>query len=59
MGDSIRDLEAGRARGCSLALVRTGKGRKSETKLAEAGLDNVPVYDDLAAVVNALLKEGD
>ena len=59
VGDSIRDLEAGRARGCSLALVRTGKGRKSETKLAEAGLGDVPVYNDLAAVVNALLKEGD
>ncbi|MGB1090862.1 MAG: D-glycero-beta-D-manno-heptose 1,7-bisphosphate 7-phosphatase, partial [Oceanobacter sp.] len=34
VGDSIRDLEAGVAAGCIPVLVRTGKGAKSEVKLA-------------------------
>lgn len=57
VGDSLRDLEAAAALGCPRILVRTGHGRKT----LEAGLpDNVQpvaVYDDLAAVVDALLEE--
>lgn len=57
VGDSIRDLQAGTAAGCRPVLVRTGKGAKSEAKLAAtAGLEQTPVYDDLAAFTDALLS---
>ena len=54
VGDSLRDLVAARAVGARPILVRTGKGRGAEDQLPEEW--NVPVYDDLAAVVNALLE---
>ena len=57
VGDSIRDLEAGLAAGCQVALVRTGKGRSSEAKLAQTPeLENAPVFDDLAAFTDWLLS---
>ena len=56
IGDSIRDLEAGAAAGCKTALVRTGKGEKSEHKLtAHPTLAEAPVFDDLSAFVDWLL----
>ncbi|MGB0503833.1 MAG: D-glycero-beta-D-manno-heptose 1,7-bisphosphate 7-phosphatase [Thalassolituus sp.] len=60
VGDSIRDLEAGVAAGCKTALVRTGKGRKSEHKLTlEAStyndLKDAPVFDNLSALVDQLV----
>lgn len=58
VGDSLRDLEAARAAGCEPLLVRTGNGRATEAKLADPGLAQwrtVAVYDDLAAVADALL----
>ncbi|KXS37139.1 MAG: D-glycero-D-manno-heptose 1,7-bisphosphate phosphatase [Halomonadaceae bacterium T82-2] len=54
VGDSLRDIEAGRAAGCRVALVRTGKGRRTLEHHAEA-LADVSVHDDLAAFVEALL----
>ena len=57
IGDSIRDLEAGVAAGCHVALVRTGKGVKSEPKLAQTpGLEEAPVFDDLAAFTDWLFE---
>ncbi|WP_430460739.1 D-glycero-beta-D-manno-heptose 1,7-bisphosphate 7-phosphatase [Thalassolituus sp. LLYu03] len=57
VGDSIRDLEAGVAAGCKPALVRTGKGAKSEAKLAAtSGLETAPVFDDLRAFADFLLQ---
>lgn len=60
VGDSVRDLQAGMARGCKLYLVRTGKGADSERKLA-ADPDLLPcavsVFDDLAAVADHLLAD--
>lgn len=50
IGDSLRDLLAGTARGLQPILVRTGKGLKTEQKLAtdEAEeLVDVPVFDNL------------
>jgi D-glycero-D-manno-heptose 1,7-bisphosphate phosphatase len=47
VGDSLRDLESGRAAGCRAVLVRTGNGASVERKAREAGF--VEVYDDLAA----------
>ncbi|MDQ4425537.1 D-glycero-beta-D-manno-heptose 1,7-bisphosphate 7-phosphatase [Thalassolituus sp.] len=58
VGDSIRDLEAGAAAGCNTALVRTGKGEKSEHKLtSHPSLAQAPVFDDLATFVNWLIAD--
>ena len=58
VGDSIRDLEAGLAAGCRPALVRSGKGAKSEGKLTStAGLEHTPVFNDLAAFTDHLLAD--
>lgn len=57
IGDSLRDLEAGIARGCQPILVRTGKGRQSETALANASYKNQTlVFDDLAAAADFLIQ---
>ena len=53
VGDSLRDLDAARALKCAPVLVRTGKGKATEAK--GKGLDDVPVYDDLASYVADLL----
>ncbi|MCF6338713.1 MAG: D-glycero-beta-D-manno-heptose 1,7-bisphosphate 7-phosphatase [Gammaproteobacteria bacterium] len=56
IGDSLRDLQSAQAVGAAPILVRTGKGERSLAQLAkEPGLANVPVFDDLAAAVDALL----
>lgn len=55
VGDSLRDLEAGAAKGCQLILVRTGKGEKTLATLPPELQRDVSVYDDLAAAVNHLL----
>jgi len=55
IGDSARDLEAARAAGARPVLVRTGKGRRTEAAGGPA-LEGVPVFDDLAAAVDALLE---
>ncbi|QQE06351.1 D-glycero-beta-D-manno-heptose 1,7-bisphosphate 7-phosphatase [Cupriavidus sp. ISTL7] len=56
VGDSLRDLEAGVALGCTPHLVRTGKG---EGTLAKGGLPpGTLVHDDLRAFSRWLL-EGD
>lgn len=54
IGDTLADLEAGRAAGCRVALVRTGHGRDTETVLsraAEAVADRIA--DDLPALLGA------
>ncbi|MEM9173145.1 MAG: D-glycero-beta-D-manno-heptose 1,7-bisphosphate 7-phosphatase [Pseudomonadota bacterium] len=59
VGDSERDLEAGAAVGCELFLVRTGKGRDTERRLAATPTSwsaNVTVCDDLAEVAQRLLS---
>ena len=53
IGDSLRDLEAARAVGARPLLVKTGKGQR--TLAAGEGLDDVPVYADLAAAVDGLV----
>jgi D-glycero-D-manno-heptose 1,7-bisphosphate phosphatase len=58
VGDSLRDLQAATAGGCTPHLVRTGKGADlDETGIAQI-LEQVPgvtVHDDLAAFAEALL----
>ena len=56
VGDSKRDLDAGYARGCSAALVLTGKGRETQYKQFDFPFK---VYTDLAAFALALLHEYD
>jgi len=57
VGDSLRDLECAQAVGARPALVRTGKGKRTEDQLPEA-LKGVAVFDDLAAFTEALLHGG-
>lgn len=53
VGDSLRDLQAAQTAGVKPILVRTGKGKITEA----AGIpEGIEVYDDLAAVVDALLE---
>ena len=54
IGDSLRDLQAAQAVEASPMLVRTGKGERTIAK--GEGLEGIPVYDDLAAAVTALLE---
>ena len=55
VGDDQRDLEAAARAGVQAALVRTGKGRKTE-----AGWQGspVPVYDDLGEFARARIGRG-
>ena len=53
VGDSLRDLQAAKSAGANPILVKTGKGEKT----LEQGIPRgVAVYDDLSAVVTALLE---
>jgi D-glycero-D-manno-heptose 1,7-bisphosphate phosphatase len=54
IGDSLRDLQAAQAVGANPYLVRTGKGERTINN--GEGLDGIPVFDDLAAVVDELIK---
>lgn len=53
VGDSLRDLQAGQARGCQAVLVRTGKGEQTLAK--GEGLEGVKVVANLAALADELL----
>ena len=53
VGDSLRDLQAGERLGCRSALVRTGKGRRTEAK--GKGLENAMIFEDLSAFADWLL----
>lgn len=47
VGDSLRDLQAGVAKGCKPILVRTGKGAKTEPKLAQHPDIDAQTFDNL------------
>lgn len=53
VGDSLRDLQAAQAINAKPHLVRTGKGERTIKKCD--GLEDIPVYNDLADFVNQLL----
>ncbi|MDH5435805.1 MAG: D-glycero-beta-D-manno-heptose 1,7-bisphosphate 7-phosphatase [Gammaproteobacteria bacterium] len=55
VGDSLRDLQAAQSIGAKPVLVRTGKGLR--TLQHKSMPTNIPVYDNLAEVVNDLLDE--
>jgi D-glycero-D-manno-heptose 1,7-bisphosphate phosphatase len=52
IGDSLRDIAAGRAAGCRTILVRTGNGRDCEAEARALGVD--AVFDDLREAAKAL-----
>jgi phosphoglycolate phosphatase-like HAD superfamily hydrolase len=52
VGDDHRDLAAAERAGVKAALVRTGKGRRTESSLHGAP---VPTYDDLPQLADAIL----
>ena len=58
VGDSIRDLEAAQAVRALPVLVRTGKGKLAESRLARHdSLNDAAVYDDLAAFTTGFLRD--
>lgn len=57
IGDSLRDLQAGYAKGARLVLVRTGKGERTLIK-GDPLLDHSAVYDSLEAFTDKLLEKG-
>jgi D-glycero-D-manno-heptose 1,7-bisphosphate phosphatase len=54
VGDSQRDVQAAVGVGASPILVRTGKGRRTESALPER-LHAMPVVDDLRAAVSLII----
>ncbi|MDH5484498.1 MAG: D-glycero-beta-D-manno-heptose 1,7-bisphosphate 7-phosphatase [Gammaproteobacteria bacterium] len=57
IGDSLRDIQAAREAGARPILVKTGKGERSLQTAGNDELDDVPVYENLAEVVDVLLAE--
>lgn len=58
IGDSVTDIKAASNANAKAMLVRTGKGLKAE-KILQVEVENktsVPVFDDLAAAVAAILQ---
>ncbi len=55
VGDSLRDLQAAQQIHARPHLVRTGKGERTIAK--GEGLDNIPVYRDLADFTDQLLQQ--
>ena len=53
VGDDVRDVEAARAAGVNVVMVRTGKGLRASAELQQRGAV-LPVFDDLAQLARAL-----
>ena len=56
IGDSVSDIKAGASANAQTILVRTGKGLRAEKILLAECKASVPVFDDLATAVNAILR---
>jgi len=56
IGDSVADIKAATSASAKTMLVRTGKGIKAEKILRAECKATIPVYDDLAAAVDIILK---
>lgn len=57
VGDSLRDLQAGLAKGCKPILVKSGKGERTLRDLPDSLRDCIPVFDDLAAAADYILQQ--
>lgn len=50
VGDSLKDLQLARAKGCRPVLVKTGKGKQTAAEIAnKQEWQDVPIFADLAA----------
>lgn len=58
VGDSLRDIEAGRAVGVQGVLVRTGKGRSQEPRAGSLAGGAPPIVDGFAEAVDHILARG-
>ena len=60
VGDSLKDLQAGRKAHCKVALVTTGKGKITLQTLQESTMDmkDIPIFKNLSAFANMILTEG-
>ncbi len=56
IGDSISDIKTASNANSKAMLVRTGKGVKAEKILQTECKSTIPVFDDLAAAVTAILQ---
>jgi len=56
VGDTLSDIRAAFAAGAKPVLVKTGKGEQTEELLQENGWSEVPVYKNLAELVDAVLS---
>jgi len=56
VGDSIADINTANNAHAKAVLVRTGKGIKAEKILQAENKSSIPVYDDLASAVTAILQ---
>ncbi len=54
VGDSLKDVQAALAAGCTAVLVRTGNGKNAEPQAAALG---AAVFDDLDAFSRAILAD--
>lgn len=57
IGDSISDIKTAYSAHAKAILVRTGKGAKAEKILQTECKGSVPVFDDLASAVTAILQK--
>ncbi|NOY66243.1 MAG: D-glycero-beta-D-manno-heptose 1,7-bisphosphate 7-phosphatase [Gammaproteobacteria bacterium] len=55
VGDSLSDLQVAQEIGALPILVKTGKGKQTISKAI--GLDNIPIFDDLATFTDHLLSQ--
>lgn len=57
IGDSLRDLQAGHAYGCTLILVRTGKGSRTlDNSRGEPLLESAHICNDLSDATDMILE---
>ena len=56
VGDNINDVKAAQVAGAKPVLVKTGKGEQTASLIDTNKSMNVPVYEDLADVVNSILE---
>jgi D-glycero-D-manno-heptose 1,7-bisphosphate phosphatase len=56
VGDSLKDVQAARAKACRPILVRSGKGLATEATLSAEDRKGLPVFDNLAQAATYILS---
>lgn len=57
IGDTLNDVRAARAAGAKPVMVRTGKGERALASADAGELEGVPIFENLAEAVQAILLE--